>query len=85
MTGPMRVKQLKWLCRRGMKELDVLLQKFLTEHEKQLIEGAWPELEDFLQCEDDRMWLWLQHPDKPDGARFHQLLCDIRYGTAGPH
>jgi len=28
----MHPNQLKWLCRRGMKELDALMQRYLAEH-----------------------------------------------------
>ena len=82
MTNTPRLKKLKWLCRRGMKELDVLLERFLRNHEQQLTAGAWPEFEAFLQLDDDRIWDCLQDPGQLDGSQFHQLVCDIRYDTA---
>ena len=85
MTGKVRIKKLKWLCRRGMKELDILLQRFLAESEQQLVEGAWPEFEDFLQSEDDRMWAWLQHPDRAEAVRYRRLLYNIRNGATSAH
>ena len=85
MTNTLRLKKLKWLCRRGMKELDLLLEQFLLDHEQQLIDGAWPEFEEFLQTEDDRLWDWLQDPGTTDAVRFYALLSDIRHGTAGAH
>jgi len=80
-----RLKKLKWRCRRGMKELDVMLERFLARHEQQLNAGAWPELETLLQAEDDRLWDWLLHPDQPDGLQFNELLHGIRDGTARRH
>jgi antitoxin CptB len=80
-----RLKKLKWLCRRGMKELDVLLQRFLTENEQQLVEGAFPEFEALLGSEDDRIWAWVQHPDLPDAGRYGKLLGIIRNGAAHIH
>ena len=66
-----------------MKELDILLQRFLAGHEQQLLDGAWPELEEFLQSEDDRLWAWLQHPGRAEAGRYRKLLYAIRYGAGG--
>jgi len=77
-----RLKRIRWLCRRGMKELDVLLENFIARSEDAIGRGAWPELEDLLQCEDDLIWDWLQQPDLPDAAAYYPLLVDIRYGSA---
>ncbi|MSQ99663.1 MAG: succinate dehydrogenase assembly factor 2 [Xanthomonadales bacterium] len=85
METTQRVKRLKWLCRRGMKELDVLLETFIAGFERQLDAGAWPEFEALLQTEDDRIWDWVQAPGSPDAAGFHQLLATIRHGTASQH
>lgn len=80
-----RLKKLKWLCRRGMKELDVLLQQFLAENGQQLVNGAFPEFESLLESEDDRIWAWVQHPDLPDAGRYSELLGTIRNGAARIH
>lgn len=80
-----RLKKLKWLCRRGMKELDVLLQRFLAENERQLVDGAFPEFEALLESEDDRIWAWVQHPDLPGASRYCKLLGIIRNGAAHIH
>lgn len=63
MTGDLRVRKLRWLCRRGMKELDVLLEAFLSEQGEALRSGSWPELERFLQEEDDTLWRWVLRPE----------------------
>jgi antitoxin CptB len=62
MQGDIRIRQLRWLCRRGMKELDVLLERFLAEHEDALRSGAWPDLEQLLAEEDDQLWRWVLRP-----------------------
>jgi antitoxin CptB len=85
MKTTQRVKRLKWLCRRGMKELDVLLENFIARLEQELDKGAWPELELLLQSEDDCIWDWLQDPQRPDAAGFHELLTEIRHGLARQH
>lgn len=67
MPEDVRMRRLRWLCRRGMKELDVLLEAFLANEEANLRAGDWPELEALLNEEDDRIWHWVQHPDRCTG------------------
>ena len=78
MTGGARISRLRWLCRRGMKELDILLERFIEDHEAALSGGAWPELEQLLETEDDVLWDWFQDPSKPGAAEFRSLLKQIR-------
>ncbi len=73
-----RAGRLKWRCRRGMKELDLLLERFVEQHREELDSGQWPELEGLLETEDDRLWDWLQNPASPDAADFRELLDRIR-------
>ncbi|MGD2127797.1 MAG: succinate dehydrogenase assembly factor 2 [Lysobacterales bacterium] len=79
MQSPVRQRsaRLKWLCRRGMKELDVLLERFVGRHTPELDAGRWPEMELLLQSEDGQLWDWLQHPDARDAAPFRALLLEI--------
>lgn len=63
--------RLRWRCRRGMRELDVLLERWLT----QCWAGAGPvdrrRFEKLLSCEDDALWNWCSGrmvPDDPDLA-----------------
>ncbi len=64
-----RVNRLRWMCRRGMKELDILLEAFLAREAAALDRGAWPQFETLLAAEDDVLWDWVQgrsHPASPD-------------------
>jgi len=78
MADPARIRKLRWLCRRGMKELDILLLRFVDRESAQLEKGDWPELEDFLATEDDRLWEWVQKPETLDEPAFRSLLKAIR-------
>jgi antitoxin CptB len=79
LVGPARTSRLKWHCRRGMKELDLLLERFIDRNRKALTAGEWPELEDLLETEDDTLWDWLQNPANPAAERFRGLLECIRH------
>ena len=63
------LKRLRWRCRRGMRELDQLLTRWLDRE--------WTAASDFqrevflrlLDSEDDRLWRWfLGHETAPDAA-----------------
>lgn len=76
-----RVRKLKWLCRRGMKELDVLLERFISDQAATLEQGGWPELERLLALEDDQLWDCVQRPESTH-AGFHKLLRSISGGIS---
>ncbi len=78
--GASRVRKLRWLCRRGMKELDVLLESFLRQNLQALESGSWPEFEALLHNEDDVFWIWVQFPDHRDAVDYRGILEQIRHG-----
>ena len=80
MQNQARPKRLRWRCRRGMKELDVLLESFLERERAPLAAGRWAELETLLETEDDVLWRWLQDPGAVDAAPYRRLLEQIRHG-----
>ena len=80
MQDSARPKRLRWRCRRGMKELDVLLERFLERERGPLAAGRWPELELLLETEDDVLWQWLQDPAAVNAAPYRRLLEQIRHG-----
>jgi antitoxin CptB len=65
-AGEDRLKKLRWKARRGMKELDILLEHFFAMQSKALIAGSWPQLELFLSQEDDVLFDWISSRDLPD-------------------
>jgi antitoxin CptB len=77
MEGVERVRKLKWLCRRGMKELDILLERFIKQHQQSLAGGSWPEFESLLQTEDDVLWDWFLDSSGREAAPYRELLGQI--------
>ena len=76
-----RVRRLRWSCRRGMKELDVLLTRFVDAQEHDLARGAWPGLEQLLAQEDGVLWARLQSPAPATGPEA-ELIRAIRKAHA---
>ncbi len=84
MGDAVRAGRLRWLSRRGMKELDLLLDAYITRHAVALDRGEWPELESLLATEDDVLWDWFQDPDLAQPEALRKLVLEIRSGRAAP-
>lgn len=78
LRGDLRVKRLRWLARRGMRELEILIENFLRRETEALSDGAWPELEALLACEDDQLWDWFQGRYDTAPAAYRPMLDAIR-------
>ena len=74
------LRRLRWRARRGMRELDVLFNRYL--------EQAWAEDSEqqrgvflrLLDCEDDKLWRWFMgYEDVPDAelAAFVRRILDL--------
>ena len=57
--GDILLKKLRWRCRRGTRELDVLLSKFLANHFQALDPALQSAFQTLLDSEDDQLWDWL--------------------------
>ncbi|MFD2178705.1 succinate dehydrogenase assembly factor 2 [Veronia pacifica] len=60
--------RVKWACRRGMLELDVILNPFFDECFDNLSEQGQIDFIDFLKCDDPDLFAWLMghgHSDDP--------------------
>jgi antitoxin CptB len=68
---------LRWRCRRGMRELDQLMQRYL--------EKGWPQADDrerglflrLLDCEDDKLWAWFMGRERPADAELQAIVDRI--------
>ena len=61
------LRRLRWRCRRGMRELDQLLTRWLDREWARASESERGVFLRLLDCEDDRLWRWfLGHETAPD-------------------
>ena len=61
-----------------MKELDILLERFVTSNADALVAGEWPEFEELLALEDDRLWVSMLQPEEPEFSDFRKIITAIR-------
>ena len=55
-VGAADINRLRWHCRRGMLELDMVLARFLEEHVERLTAPQWQEFERLVGLEDQVLW-----------------------------
>ena len=69
----------RWRCRRGMKELDFILNRFLDAEYAALSFSSKELFNDMLAEEDMLLWYWLSGKTKPEKAhiQFKDLVEQI--------
>ena len=72
------LKRLRWRCRRGMKELDVLLVRWLERRWAAADAGQRAAFEGLLETEDDRLWYWFTGKERPPAGTLGNLVDEIR-------
>ncbi|WP_158583535.1 succinate dehydrogenase assembly factor 2 [Salinisphaera sp. Q1T1-3] len=72
------LRRVRWLCRRGMKELDVLLDRFVTAEYDGLSEQEHAALISLLRREDPDLWYLVMGRMPADDPVEESLLGRIR-------
>ncbi len=68
------MRKLRWRCRRGMRELDQLMERYLDRRWRS---ASTMERELFLQLletEDDKLWRWCMSRERPEDAQLAQFV-----------
>ena len=71
--------RLRWACRRGMLELDILLGQFLEEAYPRLSEGEKALFVKLLDCSDQDLFLWLTAKAEPEEAELKIIVNQVRH------
>lgn len=69
--------QVRWRCRRGMKELDVLLARWLDRRWAAASPAARTAFSELLELPDPQLAAWLLEGARPDDAGIANLVDDI--------
>ena len=74
MSEDAELKRLRWKCRRGMKELDQLLERWLDRGYPEASERERGVFLRLLDSEDDRLWRWFLGYEAPPDAELAALV-----------
>ena len=71
------LKKLRWRCRRGMRELDQLLERWLDRAWRQSPTAERAVFLRLLDSEDDRLWRWFLGHEAPADVEIATLVHQI--------
>ncbi len=72
------VLQLRWQCRRGMLELDLMLGTFLDKAYASLTQTARADFRRLLEESDQTLYEWFIGQAVPEGASMQSMILQIR-------
>ena len=72
------LRRLRWRCRRGMRELDQLLNRWLDQCWVAASEDERGVFLRLLDCEDDKLWHWFLGHETLSDAALDSLVQRIR-------
>ena len=78
MSEDAELRRLRWRCRRGMRELDQLLTRYLDRRWSQAPDEERGVFLRLLDCEDDRLWRWFLGHEAASDAALDTLVQRIR-------
>jgi len=80
MSSPndVELRRLRWRCRRGMRELDQLLTRWLNREWATSSETERGVFLRLLDCEDDRLWRWFLGRETASDVALDSLIQRIR-------
>ena len=72
------LKRLKWRCRRGLKELDVMLERFLSNGFGELSSAEQNHFKNLLEEQDLDLLAWFTGKSAPASTDYQTLIALIR-------
>ncbi len=83
-TVKMNLNRIQWAARRGMLELDLMLQPFVTQVYPRLNADQQALFAELLSCEDQDLFAWLLHRETPCPSHLAPIIERIRLEAATP-
>ena len=70
--------RVRWLCRRGMKELDLVINRFFESDYDSLSEQEQSEFKDFLNVEDPEIFSWIMGRTTPENESHLAIIKQLQ-------
>ncbi len=74
MTEKLKKGYLQWRCRRGTKELDVVLTRFLDNNYDLLSDNQINDFDELLDAQDTVLWHWLIGKEVPKAQNLKSII-----------
>jgi antitoxin CptB len=70
--------RVRWLCRRGMKELDLVINRYFESDYDSLTEQEQTEFKDFLNLEDPEIFSWIMGRTTPENPIYAVIVNKLQ-------
>ena len=71
-------EQLRWQCRRGMLELDFVLERYLDDHYDMADDAEKRLFQELLTAQDPELQMWILNGKPHPRVEFRDLITKIR-------
>ena len=76
--------RIRWACRRGMLELDLVLEPFVQSRYAALDEADRARFQDLMLCEDQDLFAWFMRRTQPEDGELAAIVSKILAFTLTP-
>ncbi len=77
MIAPEEINRMRWACRRGMLELDLVLEPFVVARYGILSEPDRQRFQRLLACEDQQLFAWFLRREQPEDEELRAIVGSI--------
>lgn len=77
MVDDNELNRMRWAARRGMLELDLVLEPFVNARYAQLEEGDRERFKQLMTCEDQDLFAWFLNRQQPDDPELADIVSKI--------
>ncbi len=81
MISPHRTAKIKWNCRRGMLELDLILNRFVEHRLETLSEDQLRSFETLLELQDPELYYWLMTDEPISNMELREIVSLIKFAN----
>ena len=74
----MNIARVRWACRRGMLELDVIFQPFVEKHYENLSDEDKAIFIRLLECEDPELFAWFMGHEECENQQLAEMVIKVR-------
>lgn len=76
------INRARWASRRGMLELDLVLEPFVTARYAELGEDDRSRYRQLMQCEDQQLYAWILRREQPKDTELEAIVETVLEFTA---
>lgn len=77
MVSDEEMNRMRWAARRGMLELDLVLEPFVRSRYATLDEAGRALFRRLMECEDQDLFAWFLHRQQPDDPELANIVREI--------